>query len=53
MIIIFKKSFDKSKLKLNLKIKEKLTEKLLLFEINKFDKLLNNHELKWKYLWFR
>ena len=45
MKIIFKKSFDKSKLKLDVKIRLKLDEKLRMFFNNPFDDILNNHSL--------
>jgi len=52
MIIKFSKQFDKSYHKLNLKIQDKFNEKLIIFENNKLSKLLNNHCLKWKYIWY-
>jgi len=53
MKIEFKKSFDKSKSKLDLKIRMKFNEKLIIFSKNPFEKILNNHTLTWKYTWFR
>lgn len=51
MIIKFSKKFDKSYQKLNSKIQDKFNEKLILFENNKQDRILNIHSLKWEYLW--
>lgn len=45
----FKKSFDK----LPKKIKEKFGERILLFELDQFNPVLNNHSLKGKYLGYR
>lgn len=53
MKLKFKKSFKKSYKKLSLKIQSKFYSKLKIFYKNPFDKILNNHELKWKYTWFR
>lgn len=53
MKIKFKKSFDKSKLKLDLKIRLKFNEKLVIFSKNPLDKILRNHALDWEYKWFR
>jgi len=52
MIIKRKKNFTKSFIKLNRKIQDKFTDKLKIFIKNSFDKVLNNHWLKWKFLWF-
>jgi len=53
MKIIFWKKFDKSYNKLSEKFQDKFNERLILFEFEKFSKILNNHSLKWKYNWYR
>ena len=53
MIIDRKKKFNKSFVKLNRKIQDKFIERLNIFIKNPFDEKLNNHWLKWKYLWLR
>jgi mRNA-degrading endonuclease YafQ of YafQ-DinJ toxin-antitoxin module len=53
MIIKKHKFFDKSYSKLNDKIKWKVKEILMIFENDCFNKKLNNHALKWVFLWFR
>ena len=47
------KRFIKSYNKLDRKIKLKFDEKLVIFMEDPFLKELNNHWLKWKYLWLR
>ncbi len=53
MKIVFKKSFDKSKSKLDLFVRRKLTERLLIFESNPFHELLLNHALRGEYEGYR
>ncbi|MFH1402501.1 MAG: type II toxin-antitoxin system mRNA interferase toxin, RelE/StbE family [Patescibacteria group bacterium] len=49
MIILFDKKFDKKFTKLSQKIQGKFYERLEIFKINQFDRLLNNHKLSGKY----
>jgi len=51
MIIKFAKKFDKSYHKLPIKIQDKFNEKLIIFEEDKLNILLNNHGLSWKIKW--
>lgn len=51
MKLKFSKNFDKSYWKLSIKIQNKFNEKLIDFEYDYFAKHLNNHSLKWKFLW--
>lgn len=53
MIIVFQKKFEKKFKKLPLKIKEKFNERLIIFEKDEFDLVLNNHQLKGKYQGYR
>lgn len=53
MIIDFHKDFTKDFKKIPPKIKKKFQERLLLFEKDEFDPVLNNHSLKGKYLGYR
>ncbi len=53
MIIKKHKLFDKSYSKLSKKLKIKVNETLILFNNDKFNQQLNNHSLKWEYLWLR
>lgn len=53
MKIDYVKSFLKSYKKLDLKIQKKFDEKVLIFQKDHFNILLNNHALTWKYKWFR
>lgn len=53
MIIKFRKAFKKNFKKLSPKIKEKIRERLVLFENDQFNPVLNNHSLKGKYLGYR
>lgn len=53
MIIKKHKLFDKSYLKLSQKLKLKVNETLVLITKNHFDKKLNNHALKWDFIWLR
>ena len=53
MIITYHKDFKKSFEKLSKKIKEKFGERILLFEVDQFNPVLNNHSLKGKYLGYR
>jgi len=53
MIIDFHKGFTKDFRKLPPKIKTKFQERLLLFEKDEFDPVLNNHALKGKWLGYR
>lgn len=50
MKIVFKKTFDKSKVKLDIKIRIKVDERLMIFSKNPFEKVLNNHALTGDYL---
>ena len=52
MKLKFSKVFDKKYQKLPLKIQDKFNNKLIEFEYDVFQKHLNNHKLKWKYLWY-
>jgi len=51
MKLKFSKQFDKSYWKLPIKVQDKFNERLIEFEYDKFSKHLNNHSLKWIYLW--
>ena len=53
MKLKFSRIFDKKYQKLPIKIQNKFNEKLIEFEFDKFNKKLNNHSLKWKFLWYR
>ncbi|MBU0974983.1 type II toxin-antitoxin system mRNA interferase toxin, RelE/StbE family [Patescibacteria group bacterium] len=53
MKIDFHKNFEKQYDKLNKKQKTKFQERLKLFSVDPFDKALNNHALKGKYLDYR
>ncbi len=53
MVIDFHKDFTKSFEKISPKIKAKFQERLLLFEKDEFDPILNNHALKGEYLGYR
>ncbi len=53
MIIKKHKLFDKSFSKLSDKLKIKVKQVLILFNENKFDQKLNNHALKWNFIWLR
>ena len=53
MIIDFHKDFTKDFKKISPKIKKKFQEKLVLFEKDEFDPVLNNHALKGKWLGYR
>ena len=53
MIIDFHKGFTKDFKKLSTKFKKKFQERLVLFEGDEFDPVLNNHALKGKYLGYR
>ena len=53
MIIKKHKLFEKSYSKLSDKLKIKVNETLILFSENHFDKKLNNHALKWDFIWLR
>ena len=53
MIIVYHKDFTKDFKKLPPKLKEKFKDRLLQFERDEFDPILNNHELKGKYLSYR
>lgn len=50
MIIKLHKDFKKSFKKLSLKIQEKAKERLMLFEKDPLNPVLNNHPLRGKYL---
>ena len=53
MNISYHRDFKKTFKKLPKQIKEKFTEKILLFENDKFNPVLNNHALKGKYSGYR
>ncbi len=53
MIVKFSKKFDKSYHKLNIKIQDKFNEKLIIFENDKYNQILNNHSLNWDYFWLK
>ena len=53
MIIKYHRDFTKAYKKLPSNVKDKLKERLVLFEQDKFNPLLNNHSLKGKYLGLR
>ena len=53
MIIKFSKKFDKSYQKLTIKIQDKFNKRLVIFEKNKLEPILNNHSLSWKLKWCR
>lgn len=53
MIIDFHKDFTKDFKKLSPKIKAKFKERLLLFEKDEFDTILNNHALKGTWVGYR
>lgn len=53
MIITYHRDFKKDFQKLPNKIKEKFGEKILLFESDEFNPILNSHALKGKYLGYR
>ena len=51
MQIIQHKNFEKTYKKLNIKIQEKVIKTIKIFIKNPFSKTLNNHKLKWDYIW--
>lgn len=53
MKVNFKKSFNKSFEKLDKKIQIKADEKIGIFRKNPTERILKNHSLLWKFLWFR
>lgn len=53
MIIVYHKDFTKDFKKLSPKLKEKFKDRLVLFERDEFDPILNNHSLKGKYQGYR
>ena len=53
MTIDFHKEFTKSFKKLSPKIKKKFQERLVLFENDQFNPILNNHALKGEYQGYR
>ncbi|PIR58714.1 MAG: hypothetical protein COU69_04095 [Candidatus Pacebacteria bacterium CG10_big_fil_rev_8_21_14_0_10_56_10] len=53
MIVVFHKSFTKTFKKTPPKLKVKFQERLMLFEKDEFDPVLNNHQLKGKWLGYR
>lgn len=53
MTIVFQKKFEKDFKKFPLKVKEKFNERLIIFEKDQFDPILNNHSLIGKYLGYR
>ena len=53
MLIDFHKDFTKDFKKISPKIKKKFQERLVLFEKDEFDPVLNNHALKGKWLGYR
>ena len=53
MIIDFHKEFTKEFKKLSPKIKKKFQQRLVYFEKDEFNPILNNHALKGKWLGYR
>ena len=53
MIFSRTKGFKKDFQKLSQRLKEKFAERILLFEKDQFDPILNNHALKGRYLGYR
>ncbi len=53
MIITYRKDFKKDFQRLSSKKKEKFGEKILLFESDEFNPILNNHSLRGKYEGYR
>lgn len=53
MIVNLHKDFKKDFNKLSLKVKKKANERLMLFEQDKFDPILNNHILQGRYTGYR
>lgn len=53
MIIVFHKDFTKDFKKLSSKLKNKFQDRLVFFEKDEFDPILNNHMLKGRYLGYR
>lgn len=53
MIVVFHKEFEKAFKKLDQKFQSKFRERLVLFERDEFDPVLNNHALKGRYLGYR
>lgn len=53
MTIKYHKDFTKAYKKLPSNVKDKLKARLILFEQDEFNSLLNNHSLKGKYLGIR
>ena len=53
MIIDYHKDFLKDFKKLTKTTKEKFKERQLLFELNEYDLILNNHTLKGRWLGYR
>ncbi len=53
MKIVFKKSFVKQYKKLSNKIKQKVQERNILFEKDRYNSIFNNHALHGKYKGYR
>lgn len=53
MIIIFHKKFEKQIVKIPKSIQNQFYKKIELFQVNPFDEILNNHELKGKLKGYR
>ena len=51
MLIKKHKRFEKAFRKLDTKIQDKVSATLVLFIENKYNVLLNNHSLKWHFVW--
>lgn len=53
MIASYNKDFKKSYQKLSKKVQKRFEERILLFEQDEFNPVLNNHSLRGKYLGYR
>jgi len=53
MILSYHKDFKKNYLKLSKRIQEKFDQRILLFQEEEFNPILNNHSLTGKYLGYR
>jgi addiction module RelE/StbE family toxin len=53
MSIKFQKNFEKQYKKLSTKTKEKIKERIIIFENDQFNPMINNHALQGKYTGYR
>lgn len=53
MKIVFHNSFEKQFVKLPNKVRSKVKERILIFETDPYDVILNNHALHGKYVGYR